>query len=75
VPGRGIAEGDVEAFLEMVWRSVDNGVAGLPQGRIYDPHWESINHFSKDGIDLTALTTAIIRDREFDPERARHRVV
>jgi AAA domain (dynein-related subfamily) len=62
----GIAEGDVEAFLEMVWHSPDNGVSGLGRGRVADEYWESIKHFSRSGVDLAGLTTAIVRDPEFE---------
>ena len=71
LPDWGIAEGDVEGFLEMVWHSVDNGVAGLGQGRVYDQHWVSMQRFSHDGMDLAALTAAMIRDPELETQNGR----
>src|SRR4051812_5189798 len=67
----GIAEGDVDAFLEMVWQSPDNGVSDLGRGRVRPQYWESIQGFSRDGLDLAGLTAAMIRDPDFEVRNGR----
>jgi hypothetical protein len=62
LPEWGIGEGDLEAFLDTIWHSPDNGVSDLGRGRVRPQYWESIKTFSRDGVDLAGLTAAMIRD-------------
>jgi hypothetical protein len=71
LPDWDIAEGDVEDFLEMVWHSPDNGVSGLGRGSVREQYWESIQVFSRDGLDLAGLTAAMIRDPEVEVRNGR----
>jgi|SRR4051794_12500538 len=71
LPDWGIAEGDVDGFLEMVWHSSDNGVSDLGRGRVRPQYWESIQGFSRDGLDLAGLTAAMIRDPDFEARNGR----
>jgi hypothetical protein len=64
-----IPEGSVEAFLETIWKLRSNGVADVGLGFIYPAHWESMLAFSKDGVDLRAITAAVIRQPSAETQR------